>query len=100
MRKRLIFETLHLDLEGGVGERRTTPSTNVIALDIGMQSHDHGDDAEKQRKANDTAVLHVDVEVEVGTEGNKVETSSVDVKVKKAKKTVAFQSDRPELYDF
>ncbi|KAI0348453.1 PAXNEB-domain-containing protein, partial [Trametopsis cervina] len=28
MRKRLIFETLHLDVEGGVGERRTTPATS------------------------------------------------------------------------
>jgi len=100
MRKRLIFETLHLDLEGGVGDRRTTPSTNAMALDIGMQSHDHGHDAEKQRKASDTAALHINVEVEVGTEGNKAETSSVDTKVKKSKKTVAFQSDRPELYDF
>jgi elongator complex protein 4 len=26
MRKRMLFETLHLDLEGGVGERRTTPA--------------------------------------------------------------------------
>jgi elongator complex protein 4 len=89
-----------LDLEGGVGDRRTTPSTNAMALDIGMQSHDHGHDAEKQRKASDTAALHINVEVEVGTEGNKAETSSVDTKVKKSKKTVAFQSDRPELYDF
>ena len=24
-RKRMLFETLHLDIEGGVGERRTTP---------------------------------------------------------------------------
>ncbi|GAW09353.1 PAXNEB-domain-containing protein [Lentinula edodes] len=31
-RKRLIFETMHLDVEGGVGERRITPApvTNVI----------------------------------------------------------------------
>jgi elongator complex protein 4 len=99
MRKRLIFETLHLDSEGGIGERRTTPSTNAIALDTSMHSHDLEHDAEKQRKASDTAVLHVDVQIEVGPEGNKAETSSVDIKVKKPKK-VAFQSDRPELYDF
>src|SRR5882757_3050142 len=39
MRKRLIFETLHLDLEGGVTERRTTPSSNAIVLDAGIM-HD------------------------------------------------------------
>jgi len=28
-RKRLVFETLHLDVEGGTGERRTTPNTTT-----------------------------------------------------------------------
>ena len=28
-RKRFIIETLHLDVEGGVNERRTTPSTTT-----------------------------------------------------------------------
>ena len=41
MRKRLIFETLHFDLEGGVGERRATPATNAVALEAGMSAHEH-----------------------------------------------------------
>lgn len=99
MRKRLIFETLHLDLEGGVGERRTTPSTNAMALNVGMTSHDYEDDPETQQKAKiDTAVVHV--EIEVSAEGIKTEADPVGVKVKKPKKKVAFQSDRPDLYDF
>ena len=40
MRKRLVFETLHLDLEGGVGERRTTPATNSIETIVPVK-HDH-----------------------------------------------------------
>ncbi|KAH9937128.1 PAXNEB protein-domain-containing protein [Fomitopsis serialis] len=32
MRKRMVFETLHLDLEGGVGDRRTTPSSSASTL--------------------------------------------------------------------
>jgi len=26
----MLFETLHLDLEGGVGERRTTPAVTTV----------------------------------------------------------------------
>jgi elongator complex protein 4 len=98
MRKRLIFETLHLDLEGGVGERRTTPSTNAMALDVGMTSHESEHGVEMQRKAKIDAIVHV--EVEVGAEESKAEVSPVGAKVKKSKKKVAFQSDRPDLYDF
>ncbi|KIY45359.1 PAXNEB-domain-containing protein [Fistulina hepatica ATCC 64428] len=32
-RKRLVIETLHLDVEGGVSERRTTPSISAKALE-------------------------------------------------------------------
>jgi elongator complex protein 4 len=102
MRKRLIFETLHLDLEGGVGERRTTPSMNAMALEAGMRVHEHNHehDAETPRNAVDMAAA-LEVAIEVGAEGNKMQDApSVGVKVKRPSKRVAFHSDRPDLYDF
>jgi elongator complex protein 4 len=89
-RKRLIFETLHLDIEGGVGERRTTPST--IALPANTSSEGHDGQTAKAVAA-----------VEVTLEDVKPEKGSVkepEWKPKKERKKVAFQSDRPDLYDF
>jgi elongator complex protein 4 len=79
-RKRLIFETLHLDIEGGVGERRTAPSS------IGVPS------SEEQQVAL--------AAVEVALEGEKIGTEVLECKPKKGRKKVAFRSDRPDLYDF
>ncbi|KAJ7706472.1 Elongator complex protein 4 [Mycena rosella] len=70
-RKRLVFETLHLDIDGGVGERRTSTPAAVIA-----------------RPAVGAAVT---VEVEGVAEAPKR---------KVGRKRVGFQSDRPEVYDF
>ncbi|KAJ3711478.1 Elongator complex protein 4 [Lentinula raphanica] len=104
-RKRLIFETLHLDVEGGVGERRTTPAPST-AFD--NDTHISGPTA---------ALPAVEVEVEVDR-GSEVKASfslsQSDTEVnpqaevaqvpksrsKKPKKAVAFRSDRPDLYDF
>jgi elongator complex protein 4 len=70
-RKRLVFETLHLDVDGGVGERRTTPGPGVAST----------------RDASAAAV--------------RVEVEGAAVRSKKEKKRVVFESgDRPELYDF
>ncbi|KAK0465377.1 PAXNEB-domain-containing protein [Desarmillaria tabescens] len=121
-RKRLVFETLHLDVEGGVGERRTTPSTGTVMQ--GVMNHDTRDQPPLTR----TAVAAVDVHLEddlkvpvassitptIQMEGfavamaqnsSMMDTSSpmsgeVSAKGKKPKKRVAFQSDRPDLYDF
>ena len=102
MRKRLIFETLHLDLEGGVGERRTTPATNAVALEAGMSSaheHEHG--------TKSLAAVRIGIEEDTAPPligGNdvsaEVQHSAGGVKAKKPKKRVAFQNDKPELYDF
>lgn len=99
-RKRLIFETLHLDLEGGVGERRTTASTNALAgitHDPNHRSHSH-----EEPRASKTARAAVEVQFE-GLELEKrsgTESAVVESKPKKPKKKVAFRSDRPDLYDF
>ncbi|KAI6031905.1 PAXNEB-domain-containing protein [Pisolithus microcarpus] len=98
-RKRLILETIHLDVEGGVTERRTTPSTNnAISLNAGPgRSH---------------AALEVEFEravaVTADPQGSQALASSRSAaldatttpKVKRPRKKVAFQSDRPDLYDF
>ena len=108
MRKRLIFETLHLGLEGGVGERRTTPSANAMALDAAM-THDHESHHGTDNVRNAEAAT---IQVEVATEANKITlgSSAADTVtagtpenrgiIKKAKKKVVFHSDRPDLYDF
>lgn len=106
-----MFETLHLDLEGGVGERRTAPSKNAAALDEATVQHH----APHTTSTTTPVIVGAAVEVELET---KVYSSAGDVArpgnddagkqvrtptsppVKKAKKRVAFHSDRPELYDF
>jgi elongator complex protein 4 len=104
MRKRLIFETLHLDVEGGVGERRTTHSANAIALDAGI-THPAG--SEILQGQPEMAVASIEVQFETAEQGRPSTSASLQggkasptLKVKKSKKKVAFQSDRPDLYDF
>lgn len=73
----MVIETLHLDVEGGTGERRTTASKLMPeGAPVGVTKEE--------------AAL-----VEVQVEG-----SGKDKKNKKTKKVVGFQSDRPELYEF
>lgn len=106
MRKRLVFETLHLDVEGGVGERRTTPATNAFAMDAAIMSHDHDHDHDLERPKADAAAIQVEVEAYAkgndmpDADGESVQASPISVKAKKPKKKVAFHSDRPDLYDF
>lgn len=99
MRKRLVFETLHLDLEGGIGERRTTPSTTATVLDdhVHIQSQ-----PTVQAQPGGEAALEVRLEKMEGKEKEpRIEESSYAAPKKtKPKKRVAFHSDRPDLYDF
>ncbi|SJL05975.1 uncharacterized protein ARMOST_09311 [Armillaria ostoyae] len=119
-RKRLVFETLHLDVEGGVGERRTTPSTGTVMQ--GVTNHDTRDQPPLTRTAVAAVEVHLEEDLKdpssitstVQMEGFAVamaqNSSMMDVpspmsgetsaKGKKPKKRVAFQSDRPDLYDF
>jgi len=85
MRKRMIFETLHLDLEGGVGERRTAPAPNAWANAINDADQKEGDKGE--------AIVKIHLE-----EGGSV---SAAVARRKKKKAVEFASERPEIsYEF
>lgn len=109
MRKRLIFETLHLDLEGGVTERRTTPSSNAMALD-GNMVHETMPAAVLGTEGRKGSLATVEVEFERSKEVVSdtptsraipdADDSLVPAKPKKPKKKVAFRSERPDLYDF
>ncbi|KAF9454884.1 PAXNEB-domain-containing protein [Macrolepiota fuliginosa MF-IS2] len=102
-RKRLIFETLHLDVEGGVSERRTTPavSSDIIKSTVGVGSGEGKEQNLNEGKVTHLAKVDVRLEHENDTTARvTVAENTVDVKPKKKKKSVAFQSDRPDLYDF
>ncbi|EIW64418.1 PAXNEB-domain-containing protein [Trametes versicolor FP-101664 SS1] len=108
MRKRLIFETLHLDVEGGVGERRTTPSANAIAMDSGL-AHDHTHEESAAFTKGSTSIAAVQVQLEqtqiaVAPPQHDIapptEPPTSSFKKVKVKKKVAFHSERPDLYDF
>lgn len=104
-RKRLIFETLHLDIEGGIGERRTVPSTVALPANTSSERHDwsvHSDQAKTALAAVDVVLEDVKPEnASCQTGHGAVEAAEVlKSKPKKERKKVAFRSDRPDLYDF
>ncbi|KAL0950950.1 hypothetical protein HGRIS_007702 [Hohenbuehelia grisea] len=110
-RKRLVIETMHLDVEGGVGERRTTPSASSLAtLDAGGAPHEHGEAASAENAPVSKASMPVlEVQIEnhavpahgkTSGEIGEPERERQSEKPKKARKRVAFHSDRPDLYDF
>ncbi|KAI0274679.1 PAXNEB-domain-containing protein [Gloeopeniophorella convolvens] len=102
-RKRLVFETLHLDVEGGLGERRTGPATNAIALEEGMRSERVASASGKQSAAfAGGAAIEIQIEGAVDTGAGVVGGADVQegAKAGRKKKKVAFQSEQPELYDF
>jgi len=103
-RKRLIFETLHLDVEGGLSERRTTP-TVVMQSVVGAESAGISERGTLGPSRHKTAqVARVDVCLEVHDHVHHAPPPDANLgmesKAKKKKKSVAFLSDRPDLYDF
>ncbi|KAI0067700.1 hypothetical protein BV25DRAFT_1794657 [Artomyces pyxidatus] len=100
MRKRLVFETLHLDVEGGVGERRTTPAANAIAIDeSAWPSEKTSSPGNPTRKQAAAAAVVVELE-ETARPPAVAEPETATPKPVKTRKKVAFRSDRPDLYDF
>ena len=68
MRKRMVFETLHLDLEGGVGERRTTPSTSASALsETAASAHNPGPLTVVPKSASAAVVVELEAEAHQAT---------------------------------
>jgi elongator complex protein 4 len=80
-RKRLVFETHHLEVEGGVGERRTTPAER------------------RGPKLRGDAAVQVELEVEPNIEAaavaERIRTGSLT-----KKKRVTFRGEQRDLYDF
>ncbi|CDO76630.1 hypothetical protein BN946_scf184868.g44 [Trametes cinnabarina] len=108
MRKRFIFETLHLVVEGGVSERRTTPSASALVLDSAAgHVRDHAHEALASGRSSVAAVQVQLEQVEItAPQPTTVETPASETsagssfKKAKVKKKVAFTSERPDLYDF
>jgi len=102
-RRRLVFETFHLDVEGGVGERRTTPAATASTLGHALDGHRQ----EPAPLINDRATASIQVQVE-----KNVSEAKRDVQMqlandnagtkpqKKARRKVGFQTDKPDIYDF
>ncbi|KAJ6574826.1 Elongator complex protein 4 [Mycena capillaripes] len=91
-RKRLVFETVHLDVEGGVGERRTSAPPGAGATVTAPPT------SAPRRLGAATATL--EVEVEGAAVAVNVDVEPPPTTGKKSRKRVGFQSDRPEVYDF
>jgi elongator complex protein 4 len=92
-RRRLVFETFHLDVEGGVGERRTTPAPSTLsegaarAVDASAQS---------AKQVQHTVEVHVEDVIPEEHTHQTVRSPTA----KKVRKKVGFQVNKPDLYDF
>jgi elongator complex protein 4 len=87
-RKRLVFETHHLDVEGGVGERRTVATTGTREKEKAVASAGGG--------------AWMEVELEEGERGIEA-AASAERKVTGSlakKKRVTFRGEQRDLYDF
>ncbi|KAF5337431.1 hypothetical protein D9611_003354 [Ephemerocybe angulata] len=118
-RKRLIFETLHLDLDGGVSERRTSaPSSTAVELttatgtsisaSAAAKSHDHSQGTCNGHVSSGGPRIDIEFEGPAVPEEKKAVVAGEliapspqpETRPKKPKKKVAFFSDRPDVYDF
>ena len=105
-RKRLVFETFHLDAEGGVGERRTTPATSLSQFVENNPSSSLPLTRGTDNPGESDATIPIAIE-DSGTHTLAAKTMKVIAsdapdksKTKKPRKRVGFQVDRPDLYDF
>lgn len=111
-----MIETLHLDAEGGVGERRTSAPPSAVP-DGPHHHHEHqlGDESGHQLLSRPVPGAPTSaVALELPINNNNVNPSllssstapqplSQNQATKKSalkKKRVAFHSDQPDLYDF
>lgn len=95
-RKRLVFETHHLDIEGGVGERRTT-GTEKREGEKAVRTKLKGKDLSAE--GGGSAWMEVEIEGETGVEAAASAEKKVTGSLAK-KKRVAFRGEQRDLYDF
>lgn len=100
-RRRLIFETFHLDVEGGVGERRTTPAASASQNGRNSSSPAASSNLNSE-DIQSLAAVRISVEgINTSLQGGLSDAPDNKQKApKKPKKRVGFQVDRPDLYDF
>ena len=91
-RKRFVIETLHLDVDGGVAERRTTAPSALAHIDATDRKRNEVEDGPSLKH-----LARVNVEM---AETNEAGALSQPPAKPKSKKRVAFDSSRPDLYDF
>ncbi|KAG7099409.1 hypothetical protein E1B28_001262 [Marasmius oreades] len=116
-RKRFIIETMHLDLEGGISERRTNPSSTAREFTGTKLIETSGERAgvpkaglanveveleEEKVRAEQSTNPTAPVSGKGSTQGQAMTETGVPSrrKVNKPKKKVGFQTDRPDVYDF
>lgn len=124
-RKRFVIETLHLDAEGGVGERRTSapPSAHSGSAEAAHVHDEHGGHQHQHPQSHRPGPGGPAAAVVIESPSSSGQPNNVNVnfgdgdggggtsvasepqpqsKPRKSamKKRVAFNADRPELYDF
>ena len=101
-RKRFLFETLNLDVEGGTGERRTTPAPSSFTAGESVI----GKKAPHAENTNKAGLPLIEVQVEKAVVSQQIGYSDPPLEPpptktnKKKVKRVGFQVDRPDLYGF
>lgn len=106
-RKRFLFETFHLDVDGGVGERRTELASTTIAMANDTHAtHAHGSSIPRSDISSSTEQRASAIQVEYDKSPALDTTDAVTTIEKpntsgtRPKKKVAFISVKPDLFDF
>jgi elongator complex protein 4 len=86
-RRRLVIETLHLDVEGGIGERRTAYPESSLPSDNMTSKHL-------------SSAVAVEVDEDQSRDSAKTTCSTTEPKISKSRKGVTFRVDHPDLYEF
>ncbi|KAG8981700.1 hypothetical protein FRB95_001075 [Tulasnella sp. JGI-2019a] len=89
-RRRFVIETLHLDVEGGVSERRTAPSAGGVTAYKETQI----------QRTKEPGLAAVQLEGPPGTPSPIDDSLPVPTEKKKARKAVAFDPIGTDMYDF
>ena len=92
-RRRLVFETFHLDVEGGVGERRTTPAPSGFVTGKPQPAAIGDTPIGRSQPA-------VEVHADLTSHANLAMHRDGVSTAKRVKKRVGFQVNKPDLYDF
>ena len=97
-KKRLVFETHHLDVEGGVGERRTVTAGNT-GREKGT-STSWSPSRREQLSLGGGAAMKVELEGEPDIAAAAAAEGILTESLAKRKKKVTFGAERREVYDF